>query len=323
MQHFGGAHTGGHAVFVFFVLSGFLMTLLVDGPYRDRPAAFALNRALRLYPGYWLYLALTAGFLALGGPAAAAIMRLPEAGVMAMNIAYLNNQTTATLIPTAWAVTNEILFYALIGAGLARTPARAHLWLAMSLLYVGACILSGGGARLLYFSPLAASLPFSVGAVVYHHRGLLTARRAPQTLAASLAACVLLMAPLFGLQYRRVLLCAAAGACVLSLYRLPPSKFKAVDDALGALSYPIYLNHFLCASLLVLILDAFGLGRLIFGPATLASGLGVAAMSIAMASLTSRFFDRRIDRLRRKIRKGAIAPVGPSDRSHGSSRSRS
>jgi peptidoglycan/LPS O-acetylase OafA/YrhL len=60
--HFGGGSFlfGRHAVFGFFCLSGFLMTLLIDGPYKGRPDAFAANRFLRLFPLYWATIALTA-----------------------------------------------------------------------------------------------------------------------------------------------------------------------------------------------------------------------------------------------------------------------
>ena len=58
--HFGGmSGLGLVAVFGFFSLSGFLMTLLVNGPYRGRPRAFLLNRFLRLYPLYWGVVSIT------------------------------------------------------------------------------------------------------------------------------------------------------------------------------------------------------------------------------------------------------------------------
>jgi peptidoglycan/LPS O-acetylase OafA/YrhL len=51
LQHFSPARlVGSMAVFAFFTLSGFLMTMLMDTTYRGRPEAFALNRFLRLYP---------------------------------------------------------------------------------------------------------------------------------------------------------------------------------------------------------------------------------------------------------------------------------
>ena len=52
--HFGGVNGFGLvAVFGFYSLSRFLMTLLVTGPYQGRRKAFLLNRFLRLYPLYW------------------------------------------------------------------------------------------------------------------------------------------------------------------------------------------------------------------------------------------------------------------------------
>jgi len=41
---------GNLSVYCFFTLSGFLITLLMDGPYKGRPFAYAANRFLRIYP---------------------------------------------------------------------------------------------------------------------------------------------------------------------------------------------------------------------------------------------------------------------------------
>ena len=53
--------TGGAimAVNVFFLLSGFYMTLVLDRKYKNKTKSFLLSRALRLYPLYWIALVLT------------------------------------------------------------------------------------------------------------------------------------------------------------------------------------------------------------------------------------------------------------------------
>ena len=50
------------AVWVFFAISGFLITIALDRKYADGPhrlAHFYANRALRLYPSYWIWLLVT------------------------------------------------------------------------------------------------------------------------------------------------------------------------------------------------------------------------------------------------------------------------
>lgn len=78
-------------------------------------------------------------------------------------------QTSPQLLPTAWAVTNEIVFYVLIGLGLSKTPGRTLLWFLVSLVYsVLAADYAPKNADLNYFLPSAASLPFALGALAYH-----------------------------------------------------------------------------------------------------------------------------------------------------------
>src|SRR5262245_21674570 len=52
-------HSGETAVQAFFVISGFLVTLIATGQYKDRPWSYLLNRFLRIYPTYWACLAVT------------------------------------------------------------------------------------------------------------------------------------------------------------------------------------------------------------------------------------------------------------------------
>src|SRR5262245_29731787 len=59
-------YAGPPAVFAFFVLSGFLMTLIINGTYADGRDGFfryLLNRILRIYPGYYVALGLAAAIV--------------------------------------------------------------------------------------------------------------------------------------------------------------------------------------------------------------------------------------------------------------------
>ena len=56
--HLGGVYAlGYYAVFGFYILSGYLMTFIMQNNYgyslRGR-ASYALNRFLRIYPVYWV-----------------------------------------------------------------------------------------------------------------------------------------------------------------------------------------------------------------------------------------------------------------------------
>jgi peptidoglycan/LPS O-acetylase OafA/YrhL len=58
---------GYEAVRIFFMVSGFYMALVLAERYRGKPGLFYSNRALRLYPAYWLALALTLAVAAYAG----------------------------------------------------------------------------------------------------------------------------------------------------------------------------------------------------------------------------------------------------------------
>src|ERR1700743_124819 len=57
------SQTGRAAVEAFFCISGFLITMVSTGRYLDRPVAFLTNRFLRIYPTYWLCLAIALGIV--------------------------------------------------------------------------------------------------------------------------------------------------------------------------------------------------------------------------------------------------------------------
>jgi peptidoglycan/LPS O-acetylase OafA/YrhL len=73
LGHVHGVHgyqmTGGRfAVQAFFIVSGFYMALILEGPYARVPARlFYENRLLRIFPTYWVVMALTMGWSVLCG----------------------------------------------------------------------------------------------------------------------------------------------------------------------------------------------------------------------------------------------------------------
>src|ERR1700743_3166117 len=57
--------TGRVAVEAFFCISGFLITMVANSRYANRPVAFLSNRFLRLFPTYWTCLAIGFAVVAL------------------------------------------------------------------------------------------------------------------------------------------------------------------------------------------------------------------------------------------------------------------
>ena len=58
---------GSIAVWLFFMISGYLVSKILYETYQNRPADFVLNRFLRLFPAYWTVLIFGFALLLLSG----------------------------------------------------------------------------------------------------------------------------------------------------------------------------------------------------------------------------------------------------------------
>ncbi len=120
---FGGAFDFGRAgVDVFFVLSGFIITL-IHAPDLDAPkgmrggrlASFARKRLLRIYPSYWICsLILLAIMLASPTPD-----RREHDPAYVLSSFLLLPSTGEPLLGPGWSLRHELLFYALFGLAIA------------------------------------------------------------------------------------------------------------------------------------------------------------------------------------------------------------
>jgi len=148
---------GSAPVCAFFIMSGFYMAMVLDTKYMKMPApdgvrAFYLNRALRIYPSYWLILCVSALLMlrdhqtsilfwtqsteaawnALAGFPSAIVALIASSNILIFGIDYLivrrimpdgNIVTSAEigaipahsfmLFPPAWTLAVEMLFYLL------------------------------------------------------------------------------------------------------------------------------------------------------------------------------------------------------------------
>lgn len=253
---------GAWAVFAFYTISGYLMCLVLNERYgfsRKGFGAYALNRFLRIHPPYWLAGAATLGVMLAAGEAATRDFwgpwELPtSAAEWARNLGIFGLQPgpNPRLIPAAWALSVELTFYLAIGLLLGRGRRIAIGWLLASIgwhLYLG---WEGANWVQRYFPVQAASLPFSLGAVIYHHRSWLAdrlgARWLPLGIALAAWGANYALVPGSALEAPRFYANCLLSAAVVALLTTPPpalERFRRVDTWLGDLSYPIYLIHFL------------------------------------------------------------------------------
>lgn len=171
---------GIYPVFGFYIISGYLMTLIMHENYgytRQGRTSFAINRFLRLYPQYWaaamisIFLIYILGsdvvktyHLAIFLPAT--VLQYIENIAMGF-VSWNPSVITPRLVPPTWALTVEIFFYILICVGISKTVTRVKIWFFLSLLYVIGSFVLGFSWEDRYYPFAAASLPFAIGAGIY------------------------------------------------------------------------------------------------------------------------------------------------------------
>lgn len=257
-------HSGSYAVFSFYILSGYLMTLVLNECYGFNLKGitrYLSNRALRLYPPYLAIMLFSIVIVLLIPDATRKINKflvMPEAVIAWVSniiIIGLYIDTTARLVPPAWSLFVEIAFYVLMALLLSRHRLIVFVWLALSVLYAAYLIYSSSSFLVRYSPLLAASLPFSVGAAIYHlKQWWVPGKRVLQAAVVLFVANLVLWyffergsvlnALMIGF-YLNVLINAVIVLCIC---QLRDNKF---DRFLGDLSYPLFLCHFQIGTIVV------------------------------------------------------------------------
>jgi peptidoglycan/LPS O-acetylase OafA/YrhL len=235
------ARYGWLGVDLFFIISGFVITLSAEG---RSAAAFVRARAKRLYPAFWAACTLTAAVLLESGNPPPGV----DLGRFATNLTLFAPFFGQDSIDGVyWTLYIEIRFYLLIALILAvgltsRIVELMTVWLAFSLLNLFLPIPHGSGGLLLAYAPLFVSgvlacrlaqgtfrpwhVPVLAAAVALSV--IYTIRRADPALSALVIACAIL------LFHAAIFAIAGARGALPSVGFLP---------LLGYLSYPIYLLH--------------------------------------------------------------------------------
>jgi peptidoglycan/LPS O-acetylase OafA/YrhL len=307
---------GAMAVFSFYTISGFLMTLILHEQYSFAGGglrAFWLNRFLRIYPPYYFACAVSLLLLAVfGADAVGAINRhlsVPDTpGEVSTNLLIFGlldwPEDRASLVVPGWTLFIELVHYVLISLWAGRSRRTAYVFLGLAVAYlVGVYAFLGGNFGFRYLIPPAGSLPFAVGVVLYFHRDVfarLVVRLGWGTTiagSATLYAGVFVAAanvadPLGAWLYLNVF----TSALLLGvLWQAPASRFQRLDKLLGDLSYPTYLLHWQAGVLVVLTT-----GLAFRSAAAFAASVGVVLLA---ALVERRFVSGPIERLRQAVKR--------------------
>lgn len=326
LSHLGGIPGfGGYAVFGFYTLSGYLMTLILQTNYGYSPRGvlkYAFNRFLRIFPPYWVAASISVALvLWLSQKATIAYhpaIFLPKdlPAVLRHVFIVFDYQGEPRLVPPAWALTIEFCFYILMGLGLSRTRLLTVLWFLAGAIYTVTINVLGWDFAHRYYTIAASSLPFSTGAMIFHFRNEL--RRSAPWLAHFYAPAVLLCLWLVNLMialrmnshltwgfYLNYFLNAALVAALVDRAALPVIS-KSADRTLGDLSYPIYLVHYQAGLLLL----STGWIKMQRGEPLFA--LAALPFLLLLAWLLTRFVERPIEELRRRVKKSRHAVSIPA-----------
>lgn len=298
-----GEHVAMVAVFSFYAISGYLITRILCETYTapvQGLIGFAVNRFLRLYPTYWA-VALVGLGLALFLPVETARLHpgiavpqtigggLANTVILGLaNLAIEPRNEPIRLVPPAWSLSIELVYYALLAAGVARRRLAVLVWWGISL-GLAVWLVGRGDLRHAYFALWGPSLCFATGALAHHLDAPGWGRRLralchPGGAVAASALGVLPFALLAAVCVAPYALGGGDGAGLPFLYLAPfvaavavatliedrgdgatERPFARWDRWIGDLSYPIFLSHWHVGILVsALLLGGAGQGPWLF-----------------------------------------------------------
>ena len=173
---------GVYAVFCFYLVSGYLMTLVLDRSYpytADGMARYATNRVLRIYPPYvvvCLIALLLIYFLPDVAESTNYKLRWPGSIREWLSAFFIFGQLGShhALVPPAWSLNIELVYYVAMAVLLSRNETIVTLWFVASCAYTAfLVVIAPGNFEARYSAIPGASLPFAFGALLYTYRAQL------------------------------------------------------------------------------------------------------------------------------------------------------
>ena len=266
----------GHAVFAFFIISGFYITMILHERYSqlaNGKVSFYLNRALRIYPVHFAILAIYAAiylasgqpfFLlgdwpveAIGNKIHAIFSNLFLFGVEILPM--LNHANWQLVIGPTWSLSLELYFY-LLAPFIVLLRLRWFLFLTVTAfaLRMGLLIADLPMVQWRYFFFPADMVFFLLGAISYRvFTGHLCARvrrhKTIQVIAAVVIGACIITPPLWSVggldSINAWIFYGCVTLCIPFLFEL--TKNWKADRLLGHLAYPVYLSHMAVVAFIV------------------------------------------------------------------------
>jgi peptidoglycan/LPS O-acetylase OafA/YrhL len=274
-------HFGGQGVRVFFVISGIVIFMSLQN---STPAGFIRSRFIRLYPTYWVAVAITATAVAVFGLPGRQTVPLDTV----LNLSMVQDFFGVPNVDGAyWTLAVELAFYVMAAVlwftgrlNPARLPVTLYLWLA-SMLLIALAIPDTFNEQTRLFENIPWFL-LGISALA-----IINGDRRPSMLLFPLVAVI------GGGLFNAMDAVAAAVAFAIALVTLmwrPLGLASRPLRFLGWLSFPLYLLHQNLGYILLLRLDALDVPR----PLSVAITL---VLAVTLAALFTRYIDEPLRRL--------------------------
>ena len=310
---------GNLGVYIFFVLSGFVIAHSVRGAAITPGfvGRFALRRSLRLDPPYWVAIA-AALALPMLGPTGRPPPS-PSAGLVVAHVLYVQQFLGIPhLLVVFWTLCLEIQFYLVyvVAMGAVQRLAGERAWLVFGALWLASLVVATEILRLRYAVFLWAWPYFFLGALTaWHHEGRIATRTWTLVTAATAAVLPWSHSPWLSDDDapQRAAVVLAVALLLLLAGRTRSAGRSLLQTAtlgrplqyLGRISYSLYLIHLLVvtptARLGIRLLGGGPLGAL----RVLGLALGCTRARIAVAHVLHVAVERPALRLSRRIRLAA------------------
>lgn len=324
---------GENAVRLFYIASGYLISLVLASRAYPSTRAFYVNRWLRLWPMYAAVCVLTLAFYLLSdtgffafydqvSPQAALVVALANVTLVGQDWLMFTRSDPPLyrgfLAPQSWTLGLEICFYLLAPWVLGRR--RRIVGLLVASLALRAVLVGQGldhDPWTYRFFPTELAW-FLSGALAQQVLAPLYARVLAARMPAAAAAATLGFAALVSIFHLLPLSRLAGAALLVVLFiaiaplALEFQRAHAWDRRIGDLSYPIYVGHFLVLQAVSYLLQRTGLAS----PGFLTAVVVVA--SVAFAFALDKGLGQPLERLRGRVRSGRWPAPGTAGRARGS-----
>lgn len=329
-------HIGYSAVFGFYVMSGYVISLVIEKTYTNHSGKFWANRLLKIFPTYWIVL-LASGIL-ISKYGNSVVVDMQTGGADKLFVAALSQYSIGdicneiilgylapkngiksyfftgfpTIVPQAWTNTIELFYYATAPFGVMlwkRNKRTYYLLFIIVLAYPVVTFIFGLEFVIYrYRTVMGAYCFFMIGSLIYFNREKFPELKHPYISFGLLNTIYILM---FCVGKNKDVFSEARiwlSTLVMIFMIIVSSKitgnniYKRIDKICSILSAGVYLTHMLARALILLLVSELRIDSKIVGYGTDYFAISVLLLSLILAWLLYLLVDKPLEVVRNKVR---------------------